>query len=150
VKKKTLLILYFFPPCVRETTVKILEYLTSTLYDVEWWFVRSGRFNLNEELAVTNYGGRVDFSVSLDNTDTVQSRTPISQQVVRHFNSLQNITCRMYNLIYDSETFFLHQYFAPMIFVFHIILWFNCTPVQHALTIPSTGDVFSPRQVFNP
>jgi len=89
--------------------VKIPEYLTSTLYEVERWFVSSGRFNHNEELAVTNCGGRVDFSVNLDNTDTVQRRTPISQQVVRHFNSLQNIAYRMYNLIYHSETFFVRQ-----------------------------------------
>jgi uncharacterized membrane protein len=109
VKKKTLLILYFLPHCGRETAVKIPEYFNSTLCEVERWFLRSGRFNLNEELAVKNYGGLVDFSVNLDNTDTVQSRTPISQQVLRHFNSLKNIAYRMYNLIYHSETFFVHQ-----------------------------------------
>lgn len=35
VKIKTLLILYFLPRCGRETTVKIPEYLTSTMYEVE-------------------------------------------------------------------------------------------------------------------
>lgn len=99
VKKETLLILYFLPRCGRETTVKIREHLTSTLYE-GWVMIRSGSwFNLSEEFAVTNYGGRVEFNVNLDNTDTVQNRTSISQQVVRHYNSLQNIAYRKHNLI---------------------------------------------------
>ena len=138
-KKKTLLILCF---C---TTLWQGENGagTSTLLEVEWRFARSGPFNLNEELAGTLYGERVDFSTNLDSTETVQIRTPISQQAVKNFNSLQNIVTVCITLFIIQKHSSSTKNFVSPIFVFHIILWFNYTPVQHSLTSLSTGDVFS-------
>jgi hypothetical protein len=87
----------------------------------------------------------MEFSVNLDNTDTVQSRTPISQQVLRHLTLYRTLLTVSFIIQKHSSS---NNSFAPIIFVFHIILWFNCTPVQHALTSLSTSDVFSPRKEF--
>jgi hypothetical protein len=113
------------------------------LLEVEWRFVGSGRFNLNEEPAGKHYGEMVDFSVILDNPDTVQGRTPISQQAVKNSNSLQNIVTVCIALFIIQKHSSSINNFVPNFFVFYIIMWFNCTLMQHSLTSLSTGDVFS-------